>query len=70
MEERREEYCDFCRPGLIEPGNLICGVKTGEAVPWHCTREAGHSGPHVACAGEAGHDLVRWEAPDGDDPTG
>jgi len=48
--------CDYC----VESGRW-CGAvyPMYPKPPFGCTREKGHSGPHVAC-GTWGHEIEEW----------
>lgn len=38
----------------------------GDNLPWVCTREDGHDGPHVAC-GVREHEMAEWTEEAADD---
>jgi len=56
-------YGDGSRP---YDNSQMCGAKSGSevngAVAWVCTLPVGHSGPHIACAGQipADHNICIW----------
>jgi len=44
--------CEFC-----SHKEAVCGAEDDDFV---CTREAGHDGPHIACATNPDHELHQW----------
>lgn len=58
-----KDTCKWCKwpPDAV----FGCRARSDGDGGYHCSRHAGHDGPHVACAGEYGHAIHIWTGEEG-----